>query len=375
MALTRRGSAQCLAAAVLFGLAAPAASVLADGLPTLVLAGLLYLGAALAVAPVALTDRRRLRPPRSTMVPLAVAVVAGGGVGPALLVAGLARTDAATASLLLNLELVATLVLAALFFGEHLGARVVAGGALVTVAAVVLAWEPGATVDVGAVLIAGACVCWGLDNCVTASLDAISPERVVLAKGVVAGSVNLTLGLVVATSPQAIEPVDVAAALVVGAFGYGASITLWVKGARQLGAARGQVVFATAPFIGALGAWLFLGDSVTVGQVVASAAAGLGVALTLRSAHDHLHEHQPLEHEHEHEHDDHHAHEHPSAEVGRHTHVHRHEALVHTHPHVPDLHHRHSHRPRRQGRPAAGPGRHVRRLLRRAPAPGPPGGG
>ena len=63
---------------------------------------------------------------------------------------------------------------------------------------------------------------------------------------------------------------DVIAALVIGAAGYGLSITLWVRGAREIGAARGQVIFATAPFIGAAIAWTVLGDTVGGLQIVAT---------------------------------------------------------------------------------------------------------
>src|SRR3954470_1581829 len=98
--MSRCGVARCLMAAVLFGAAAPAASVLAGEMPTLVLAGLLYLGAALAVLP----SVARRRPNRRSLCagwrPLAVAVVFGGALGPVFLVAGLARIPAATGSLL-----------------------------------------------------------------------------------------------------------------------------------------------------------------------------------------------------------------------------------------------------------------------------------
>lgn len=135
-------------------------------------------------------------------------------------------------------------------------------------------------------------------------------------------------------------------ALLVGALGYGASITLWVAGARDLGAARAQVVFATAPFLGALLAWLVLREGITGPQLGALAIAGVGVGLVLRSSHEHPHDHPAVEHDHEHTHDEgHHDHQHvPEVPPGtRHQHPHRHEALVHAHPHVPDLHHRHSH--------------------------------
>lgn len=157
------------------------------------------------------------------------------------------------------------------------------------------------------------------------------------------GTANLVLGIAVATAWQ-VEIRHIAAALLIGALGYGASITLWVKGARDLGAARGQVIFATAPFVGAVLSWTLLGEVITVVQAVAVPLAAVGVALSLRTAHEHAHRHSSIEHEHEHSHDDaHHDHHQAEGPVGRHAHRHRHDPVEHAHPHVPDLHHGHSH--------------------------------
>ena len=339
--MSSRGIVRCGLAAVLFGISAPLASRLAGELGAFSLAGLLYLGAAVAVLPVVgrnVPDRGTVRraAPR-----LAVAVVVGGAVGPVLLAAGLGYVSAATASLLLNLELVFTTIVAALVFHEHIGRRVAAGTALVVAAGVVLAWSGSAELRWGALLIAGACLCWAVDNCVTAALDELAPAHITLAKGVVAGGANFLIGLV-ADGPPPLGPA--LGALVVGAFGYGVSITLWVAGARELGAARGQLVFATAPFIGAVVAWTFLGETATARELVSVALAATGVLFVLRSDHDHVHHHEAVVHDHEHTHDDgHHDHVHPDGDAGRHQHVHEHRRLVHHHPHVPDLHHRHDH--------------------------------
>ena len=341
--MVRRGVGRCLAAAILFGASAPAASRLAGEVPTLALAGLLYLGAAVAVSPVVVRQRVSPRGLRAGWRSTAVAVVFGGALGPALLVAGLARVPAATASLLLNFELVATLVIAAVVFREHLGNRLVAAAALVGAAGALLVWQPGSAFDVGGLLVVGACVCWGIDNSVTARIDQLSPEQITFTKGAVAGSLNLVLGLAFATAWH-VEIGQIVAALLIGALGYGFSITLWVKGARDLSAARGQVIFAAAPFVGALISWTILGESLSLTQLVAVPIAAAGVALSLHTAHEHAHRHETIEHEHEHTHDDlHHDHVHPDGFVGRHTHRHCHEAIDHVHPHVPDLHHSHSH--------------------------------
>jgi len=306
------------------------------------LAGLLYLGAAVAVAPIAARKRAAPVALRRGLRRLTVAVVAGGFLGPLLLTAGLARTPAATASLLLNLELVATTVLAAVLFREHIGRRVGTGTVAVVAAGAVLAWNGSPEPRFGALLIAGACVCWGLDNCVTADLDEIAPEHITVAKGVIAGGTNVLLAAVLGAAMPSIGVL--LGALVIGAFGYGASITLWVAGARDIGAARGQLVFASAPFVGVAVAWVALGDPIRVAEVLALGLAGFGVSRVLGSHHLHEHLHDAIEHDHEHVHDDgHHDHGHDPYQPARHAHRHRHEPLRHAHPHVPDLHHRHAH--------------------------------
>ncbi len=341
--MTRSGVRNCALAALLFGASTPAASVIAQDMKPLVLAGLLYLGAALAVSPWWFVARPQWSALRRDRRPLGTAIVAGGAVGPALLTAGLVDTPAATASLLLNMELVFTIVLAATLFREHLGRNMVAAAVLVTGAGVMLVWQPGAAFSVHALLIVGACACWGLDNSVTSRIDQVSPQHVTFLKGIVAGTVNLCLGLAV-TGLGEVGGWSVAGALLIGALGYGASITLWVRGAQQLGAARGQVIFSTAPFIGAAIAWIVLTDPVEPVQVAAMLVAAVGVALSLRSDHLHMHRHDYMLHTHEHDHTDpHHDHVHEDGFAGRHSHVHEHTELAHSHPHVPDLHHRHEH--------------------------------
>ncbi len=339
--MSRRGVLRCALAAVLFGISAPLASRLAGELDPFTLAGLLYVGAALAVLPLAARHRPTRARVRRATPRLAVAVVVGGAIAPVLLAAGLVDVPAASASLLLNLELVFTILVASLVFHEHIGRRVAAGTVLVVAGGLALTWSGSPELRWGALLIAGACLCWAVDNSVTAALDDLAPAHITLAKGVIAGSANLMIGLIAAGGPPLGATIG---ALVIGAFGYGISITLWVAGARELGAARGQLVFATAPFLGAIMAWTILGEPVAGREIVSIVLAAAGVSFVLHSDHEHRHHHHAVEHDHEHVHDDrHHEHAHGSGFVGRHQHVHRHEPVVHQHPHVPDIHHRHEH--------------------------------
>ena len=152
--MSRRGIVRCAIAAVLFGISAPAASRLARDMGAFSLAGLLYLGAAIAVLPVVGRRFPTRHAVQRSAVKLGVAVVVGGAMGPVLLAAGLSHAPAATASLLLNLELVFTTLLAYAVFKEHIGHRVAGGTVMVVIAGIVLGWSSDADLRWGAILIA-----------------------------------------------------------------------------------------------------------------------------------------------------------------------------------------------------------------------------
>lgn len=325
---------------MLFGAAIPAAKLMLSRLPPITLAGLLYLGAALAAAPI-LARQPLVRPPRVDVLKVGGAVVFGGAVAPMLLLIGLDHTPASTTSLLLNLELVATAVLARAMFGEHIGRRAGFGLVMLAAAGVLLAGAGGG-VGAASLLVVAACAFWSLDNNLTATAIHVTPAQVTAAKGVVAGSAMLVVGL--QTEHPSVTMSSVGWALLVGAIGYGASIMLWVSSARRLGAARSQGVFATAPFVGMALGWLVTDEPILASQLVALGVMVLGVILVVTSSHLHEHRHEAALHTHRHRHDDgHHDHDHSQAISGWHEHDHEHRELVHAHPHVPDLLHRHGH--------------------------------
>lgn len=332
--------------AVLFGASTPASKLLLEQLTPFQLAGLLYLGAALGVAPLAYREparRRVLQLDRANRGRLAGAVVLGGIVGPVLLLLGLRLAHAGSVSLLLNLEMAATAALGVWVFREHLGRLGWLGVGGTLAAGVLISFAEGGPGLAAGLLVAAACLCWGIDNQLTALIDGLSPARSTLWKGTIAGATNLGLGLGLA--PLHAGPGVVLAALVVGALAYGASIALYIASAQQLGATRAQAVFATAPFVGAGLAFGLLDEPFAVAHLLGAGLLIVSVTLLFFSQHTHTHVHEPLEHIHSHCHDDgHHSHPHgglpPST---RHTHWHRHERHEHAHPHWPDLHHRHRH--------------------------------
>src|SRR5262245_38062558 len=289
-------------AALMFGLGAPLSKRLLGVASPLLLAGLLYLGAGLllTLVRVASRARRSSRPLdlREGLILFGV-VLTGGILAPPLLLWGLDRSPATTASLLLNLEVVFTVALAGAIFREHLSGRVVAGVAVLAVGGVVLGWSPGdLEVPIASLAVAGACLLWAIDNNLTrliADADAVVLAQV---KGLAAGAVNSAIAL--ASGDALPSTASIATSLVVGAVSYGSSLVLFILALRGLGAARTGAYFALAPFFGALASVVLLGEPVTVRLALAAALLGSGVWLLPRERHSHRHRDEPGIHTHRH---------------------------------------------------------------------------
>jgi drug/metabolite transporter (DMT)-like permease len=336
---------------VLFGISTPLAKALLVDVVPQVLAGLLYFGSGIGLAVFWFWRRRRqgVRQEAALARPdlpwLAGAIAAGGVAAPLLLMAGLARTPASITSLLLNLEGVFTALIAWVIFRENVDRRIALGMAAIVAGGVLLSWSGRlATSDgLGLLLVVGACLGWAVDNNLTQKVSAGDPVEIASLKGLVAGAVNLGLGLSLqGTIPS---PTHVAGATLVGLVGYGVSLVLYILAMRELGTARTGAYFSAAPFVGALAGLLFFREPVTPLLVTAALLMGIGLRLHFTERHEHVHVHEPLRHTHRHHHDAHHQHTHglddPSGEP--HVHEHEHARLIHRHPHFPDIHHRHGH--------------------------------
>lgn len=339
-----RGVLAALGAALLFGAGTPAAKLLLGPTSPWLLAGLLYLGSGIGLALFRLIRRAEpVRLARSEIKWLVAAIVAGGMIGPALLMWGLSRMPASGASLLLNAEGVFTALLAWFVFRENFDRRIALGMAFIVAGAVVLSWPREAQLGdaLPALAVLGACLAWAFDNNFTRKVSLGDATFIAMAKGLAAGATNLALALIAGAVLPSIE--IVLAAGLLGLISYGASLALFVIALRELGTARTGAYFSTAPFAGALIAILFLGETVTVQLVGASLLMGIGVWLHLTERHEHNHTHEAMDHNHEHTHDIHHQHAHTdTVQPGtRHTHPHRHDLNTHTHPHYPDAHHDH----------------------------------
>ncbi|HAT1795683.1 TPA: EamA family transporter [Legionella pneumophila] len=337
-------------AAVFFGGSTPFAKALMGQISPLLLAGLLYAGSGLGLILIRLIRDRGWRHSglaKGDKAWLMAAISFGGVLGPILFMFGLQQTSAATTSLLLNLEAVLTALLAWIIFKENTTHRIVLGMLLIVAGGIVLSWPLGKSIEqtvFGPIFIAGACLCWAIDNNLTRQVSAGDSLFIAGSKGLVSGIVNTSAALFLESTLPSWLPISYA--LLVGFIGYGASLVLFILALRGLGTARTGAYFSTAPFIGAAIAILFFNETTSLSFWIAAVLMGLGVWLHLTEHHEHEHTHKQLVHNHSHVHDEHHQHNHDSSWDGKepHTHSHHHKTLKHSHPHYPDIHHRHDHK-------------------------------
>lgn len=336
-----------LLSGLLFGIATPFSKLLLTNLNSFQLAGLLYIGAGIAMIPAIFKTGSQIRLlfNRTNLIRTLGIIFFGGLLGPLLLLIGLRAADAASVSIWLNMELVATAILGVLIFKDNLDKYTWLGVILTVCAGVITSIAGGISGLTSALLITAACFCWGVDNHLTALTDGATPQAVTFVKGIMAGIVNLLIGISITDSSVVFN--NIFAALIVGGFSYGLSIVLYVTSAQNIGATRGQMLFSTAPLWGVILSYIIFHDTFQWTHIISLLFLIIAVIVINIVSHTHQHQHEILEHIHFHKHDDgHHDHIHENDNLNKdkgHSHLHLHKTIMHEHPHYPDLHHRHKH--------------------------------
>lgn len=338
--------------AALFGVGTPFAKMLTEDLEPIILAGLLYLGAFAGLTIYFLVRRfvRRSRPAsepleRKDAPWLAGATVSGGIVAPICMMTGLTLTTGFAASLLLNLEGLATAVIAYLFFRENLGWRLGIAVVCMTAAGILLSWDASTsslTVS-GPLLLLAAGIAWGVDNNLTRHISGKNPVQISQIKGLVAGTASVLIALLLGFR----IPTDwsLVFALILGAVSFGASLVFFIQALQGMGASRTGAFFSVGPFVGAGVSVVLLNEWLGWTVLPAAVLMLVGVMAIVYERHSHVHTHEQITHTHLHSHDDFsHDHIHEAPPTGQHIHEHTHRSESHDHVHWPDIHHRHGHR-------------------------------
>ena len=307
---------QALLASVLFASSVPFSKLLLHEIEPVMLAALLYLGSGTGLLLIKKIARQTAFKGEADLgksdIPwLMGAILFGGLAAPVVLMFGLKATPAATASLLLNFEGVATSLIAVIMFKEAIDKRIWIAITAITLATVILTWDLRSALgfSIGALGVIAACIFWGLDNNLTRHISSKDPVTITILKGLVAGSFSLCIAVALKNHLPGMSHIFLAALL--GFVAYGLSIVLFISSMRNLGAARTCAYFGTSPFIGAILSFVVFRELPDILFIIAAPIMIFGVIYLLNEEHEHAHTHEEIEHEHGHDHEDeHHLHEH-----------------------------------------------------------------
>lgn len=345
METRNRAIAFAVLAAALYALNIPLSKLLLEHVAPTMMAALLYLGAGLGLWLYGLLGKQREKSARLSRkeLPFTIAMVLLDILAPILLMLGIQRTSAASASLLNNFEIVATSLIALLVFREAISGRLWLAILLITLASILLSFEGGMVeLNAGSLLVLAAALCWGLENNCTRMMSRKSSIQIVTIKGLFSGLGSLITALLL--GERLPSPGWLVAVLLLGFVAYGLSIHFYILAQRDLGAAKTSGYYAIAPFLGVAFSLLVLQERPGLRFALAFLIMGLSAwlmakdAIALQHTHTHAHHHS---HEHLHGsllHSHAHAHEH------EHLHAHGADSTTHDHDHKDGLcNHSHTH--------------------------------
>ena len=264
-----RATAFAILAAALYAIGIPFSKIFLNHIPPTMMAAFLYLGAGfgLLICGVVLKATNKTvakKPLTKKELPYTIMMVILDIGAPILLMFGIKYSNAANVSLINNFEIVATSLIALIFFKETISKKLWSAIALVTIASVILSFENPKEIEfnLGSLFVLGACVCWGLENNCTKMISNKDPIEIVVIKGIFSGLGSLIVALVVGESiPVALW---ILCALPLGFVAYGLSIYFYISAQKDLGAAKTSAYYSIAPFLGVMFSMVFLKEKTAI---------------------------------------------------------------------------------------------------------------
>lgn len=305
--MTKKKNAIMLAflSAVFYAVNTPFSKILLNNISSTFMAGFLYIGAGVGVGIMYIFNfNKESKNERLTRkdLPYTLGMIILDILAPIFLMIGIKYGSASNASLLGNFEIVATTLIALLFFKEKVTKKLWCGIILIMVASSFLSIEGIGSFQFsyGSLFVLLATCCWGLENNCTRKISEKSTYEIVVLKGFFSGGGSIVIAFMI--GEQIPEVQYILMAMLLGFIAYGLSIFMYIRAQRDLGAAKTSAYYAIAPFVGSLLAFVLLNEKIHMnylfGLAFMVAGSAFVVADTLVKHHIHQHEHV-ITHEHD----------------------------------------------------------------------------
>jgi drug/metabolite transporter (DMT)-like permease len=276
-----------LFAAVLFGSVFSLAKVPLATIDPLALTAVVYTISGLALIPFAKASFTFER--RDDYFYVVIVTIFGGVLAPVLLMYGLQQTAASTAAILTNGEIVFTIALSSIFFGEKPHGRVGLFAVILVVIGLIIATtedlnalESIVQLNAGNIMILASMFMWAIDNNVSRRLtSSASPAKIAMVKSLAGGLVMIAIALALGKGSIITGIKYDMWILIIGmsVAGFGGALVLFLEGIKRIGTVKTMSMFSLTPVFGIVIAALSLGESITVFQGIATGLIILGIIL------------------------------------------------------------------------------------------------
>ncbi len=252
-------------AALFYSISIPINEILLEYIPKASLSGFLYLGAGLGILITYLILKiKKISIKEESLnkkdTPYVILMIILDIIAPICLIWGLSISTSSNVSLLNNFEIVATTLIALIFFKEKVSLKLWIGIILIIVSSSILSinFEQDFNINYGSLLVILACLFWGIENNCTRQISDKNSYQIVILKGLFSGIGSIFVGMFLQETIT--NYIYIIYALILGFFAYGLSVFLYVKAQNKLGAAKTSAFYSLAPFMGVLLSIIILGE-------------------------------------------------------------------------------------------------------------------
>lgn len=279
------GYLSAILAAALFGAVPAIAKPITSNIDILLLSSIAYLIAALTFTPLAKNVKTAFA--KKDYIILIVVSVCGAAAAPYLYFVGLHQSSAADTSLLSNMELTFTVLLALVFFKEKLSYIEFLAVGLVLSGVVIVTTDLQFSssllqINTGHFLILGATLLWALDNNLSRIISTkLDTARLVQLKSAIGGSILLGIVFLIQI-PFVITSSQIPSMILLSVLGFGGSLYFFLQSLKRIGTIRTIMVFSMSSVFGVVFAAIFLHEQIRPYQVIAIVIMLAGIYLMNR---------------------------------------------------------------------------------------------
>ena len=281
------GYVNAFIAAALFGIGTTLNKIILINVHPLVVAGLIYFSAGILLILIRFLpffkriseefkinmENKKLN--RNDWFYLIIVAVFGAVIAPFLYLYGLNISTAVNASLLLNAEVLFTVLIAFLFLKERAVKKDYFAMFLLFLTTIVITTNLNlSNFDltgkiVGNLFIIGVTFFWALDNSLSKKLSTENDAIKVASLKSLIGGATVLLIIMFLQIPFDISLSQIPYLLFIGFFSIGLSLVLFLSSLRMIGSMKTVVIFSTSSLFGVISAFMILKESISIIQLIA----------------------------------------------------------------------------------------------------------